>query len=124
MRVSSFLNSCCTQVMAAKVSAAPARRPIMLSLRVAMSRSGRPRSRTPAWCGSSRRHRRKSSLTALQSQDAEGTVSYRATADGHNLELLIDAQACRDSMSGEYFAYAARAVLDGKEFKGCARVGK
>ena len=63
-------------------------------------------------------------LTALQSQDAEGTVSYRATADGHNLELLIDAQACRDSMSGEYFAYAARAVLDGKQFTGCARVGK
>lgn len=63
-------------------------------------------------------------LSALQSQDSEGTVSYRASADGHHLELLIDAQACRDSMSGEYFAYAARAVLDGKEFKGCAHVGK
>jgi uncharacterized membrane protein len=38
--------------------------------------------------------------------------------------LLLDAQPCRDSMSGEFFAYAARAVLDGMEFKGCARVGK
>lgn len=63
-------------------------------------------------------------LSALQSQDSEGTVSYRASADGHQLELLIDAQACRDAMSGEYFAYAARAVLDGRQFKGCAHVGK
>lgn len=63
-------------------------------------------------------------LGELQSQDAEGTVSYRASSGDHNLQLLIDAQACRDSMSGDYFAYAARAVLDGKQFKGCAHVGK
>lgn len=63
-------------------------------------------------------------LGELQSQDAEGTVSYRATATGHNVELLIDSQVCRDSMSGEYFAFAARATLDGKEFKGCAHVGR
>lgn len=63
-------------------------------------------------------------LGELQSQDAEGTVSYRATATGHKVELLIDSQACRDSMSGEYFAFAARATLDGKEFKGCAHVGR
>jgi uncharacterized membrane protein len=58
-----------------------------------------------------------------QSDDAEGTVSYRASADGHALELMIDAQPCRDSMSGEFFAFAARAILDGKQFSGCARVG-
>lgn len=63
-------------------------------------------------------------LDALQSQDAEGAVSYRASTAGHQLELLIDAQPCRDLVSDEYFAFAARAVLDGKEFKGCARVGK
>jgi len=63
-------------------------------------------------------------LGELQSQDAEGTVSYRATAAGHSVELLIDSQVCRDSMSGEYFAFAARATLDGKEFKGCAHVGR
>lgn len=63
-------------------------------------------------------------LGDLQSQDAEGTVSYRASAGDHKLELTIDAQACRDSMSGEYFAFAARAVLDGRQFKGCAHVGK
>lgn len=63
-------------------------------------------------------------LGELQAQDAEGTVSYRATALGHSAELLIDSQVCRDSMSGEYFAFAARATLDGKEFKGCAHVGR
>lgn len=63
-------------------------------------------------------------LGELQSEDAEGTVSYRARGEGHALELFVDFQPCRDSMSGEYFAFSARAILDGKEFKGCARVGK
>jgi uncharacterized membrane protein len=63
-------------------------------------------------------------LDTVQSQDVEGTVSYRAKADGHELELVIDAQPCRDLVSEEFFAFAARAKLDDKEFKGCARVGK
>jgi uncharacterized membrane protein len=63
-------------------------------------------------------------LSAPQTQDAEGTVRYHAAGDGHELELLVDAQSCRDPMSGELFAYSAHAVLDGKEFSGCARVGK
>jgi uncharacterized membrane protein len=63
-------------------------------------------------------------LDTVQSQDTEGTVSYRAKATGHELELLIDAQPCRDLVTDEYFAFAARAVLDGKQFTGCARVGK
>lgn len=63
-------------------------------------------------------------LGAPQTQDAEGAVHYHASANGHQVELLIDAQQCRDSMSGEFFAYAAKAVLDGKEFTGCARVGE
>jgi uncharacterized membrane protein len=64
------------------------------------------------------------SLGVPQTQDAEGTVRYHANGNGHELELLVDAQVCRDSMSGEFFAYSARAVLDGKEFSGSARVGK
>jgi uncharacterized membrane protein len=63
-------------------------------------------------------------LAAPQTQDAEGAVRYHAAGNGHDLELLVDAQTCRDSMSGELYAYSARAVLDGKEFSGCARVGK
>jgi len=63
-------------------------------------------------------------LGAPQTQDAEGAVRYHASGNGHQLELLVDAQACRDPMSGELFAYSARAVLDSKEFTGCARVGR
>ena len=63
-------------------------------------------------------------LGAPQTQDAEGTVRYHASGNSHELELLVDGQVCRDPMSGELFAYAARAVLDGKEFSGCARVGR
>jgi len=63
-------------------------------------------------------------LGAPQTQDAEGAVRYHASGNGHDLELLVDAQTCRDPMSGEFFAYSARAVLDTKEFSGCARVGK
>lgn len=63
-------------------------------------------------------------LGAPQTQDAEGAVRYHASGNGHELELLVDAQVCRDAMSGEFFAYSARAVLDAKEFSGCARVGR
>jgi uncharacterized membrane protein len=63
-------------------------------------------------------------LAAPQTQDSEGAVNYTAAGDGHKMELMIEAQPCRDAMSGEYFAYAARASLDGKQFTGCARVGK
>lgn len=61
---------------------------------------------------------------AVQSEDAEGTVGYTGSADGHALELFIDAQLCRDSMSGALFAYTARASFDGKQLKGCARIGE
>jgi uncharacterized membrane protein len=64
------------------------------------------------------------SLAAPQTQDSEGAVGYTAASKDHQVELLIEAQACRDAMSGEYFAYAARAKLDGKQFAGCARVGR
>ena len=49
---------------------------------------------------------------------------YRASDAGHEVEVLIDARSCSDAMSGEFFAYSARAMLDGKEFNGCARVGR
>jgi uncharacterized membrane protein len=64
------------------------------------------------------------SLASPQTQDSEGAVSYTAAGEDHQIELMIEAQACRDAMSGEYFAYAARAKLDGKQFAGCARIGK
>lgn len=64
------------------------------------------------------------SIAAPQTQNSEGAVSYTGANDAHKIELLVEAQACIDDMSGEYFAYAARASLDGKQYTGCARVGK
>ena len=72
----------------------------------------------------------ESTFDEMQSEDAEGSVSYRASTRGsapdkpRTLELVIDALSCRDSLSGEYFAFSARATLDGRDFKGCGRVGK
>jgi uncharacterized membrane protein len=63
-------------------------------------------------------------LSAPHTQDAEGAVQYRASGAGHEVDVLIDARPCSDAMSGEFFAYSARALLDGKEFNGCARVGR
>jgi uncharacterized membrane protein len=62
-------------------------------------------------------------IDAVQSEDAEGAVGYTGSAQGHTIEVFIEAQACRDSMSGAYFAYSARASFDGKALKGCARIG-
>lgn len=62
-------------------------------------------------------------LNGVQSEDAEGAVGYRSSDAGHTFEVQIEAQPCRDSMSGEYFAFSSRAVFDGKEFTGCAHVG-
>jgi len=63
------------------------------------------------------------SIIEPQTQNSEGAVSYVAADTDHKIELLIEAQACRDDMSGEYFAYSARATLDGRKYSGCARIG-
>jgi uncharacterized membrane protein len=44
-----------------------------------------------------------------------------ALADGsHRLTLYLDQTGCADGMSGEYFAYTARATIDGAMRRGCA----
>lgn len=63
-------------------------------------------------------------LENLNQEDAEGAVRYQASTPEHGLELLLTAQPCIDSMSGEYFAYAASANLDGRAVTGCARLGR
>jgi uncharacterized membrane protein len=60
---------------------------------------------------------------APETQHSEGGVRYSGLQGAHELELIVHAQACRDAMSGEYFAYTAKAMLDGKELSGCARLG-
>lgn len=61
---------------------------------------------------------------APDTQNAEGGVRYAGVQGAHQLELIVHAQACRDAMSGEYFAYTAKALLDGRELSGCARLGE
>ncbi len=60
---------------------------------------------------------------ALDAESAEGTVGYQGSADGHSIEVFVTAEPCRDSMSGAYFAYSARATFDDKQLTGCARIG-
>jgi len=63
-------------------------------------------------------------LDTPEAENLDGAERYRAAADGHELELLVEMQPCQDSMSGEMFAFAAKAVLDGREFTGCARLAR
>lgn len=56
--------------------------------------------------------------------DAEGSVGYRGVATGYELEIQIEGQPCRNALSGEYFAYSAKATMNGKQFNGCARLGR
>ncbi|WP_066922528.1 COG3650 family protein [Steroidobacter denitrificans] len=59
---------------------------------------------------------------ASETENLDGAERYQAATDGHMLELLVEMQPCQDSMSGEMFAFSAKAVLDGHEFTGCARL--
>lgn len=60
----------------------------------------------------------------VTTEDSEGTVRYRAKSQGHSLDLLVAEQLCRNSATGEVFAYSAQATLDNQTFGGCARLGE
>lgn len=63
-------------------------------------------------------------FTGIDTSDSEGAVTYRAGVDKHVLELTVTQRACRDMVTGEYFAYNAIAKLDKRTLNGCARVGE
>ena len=63
-------------------------------------------------------------FTAVETADTEGTVTYRAGADRHVLELVITQRACRDALTNEYYAYSATVRIDKQTLNGCARVGE
>jgi uncharacterized membrane protein len=63
-------------------------------------------------------------FTAVETADTEGTVTYRAGADRHVLELVITQVACRDAITSEYYAFTATARIDKQTLNGCARVGE
>ncbi len=53
--------------------------------------------------------------------NAAGHTVYRIDTDAHRLNLLIEARACQDAMSGEEFPAAVTATLDGTRYSGCGR---
>lgn len=63
-------------------------------------------------------------FSVQESQDAEGSVTYRGAGGDKALEITVTNSPCSDSMSGEYFAYTADLTLDGRKLRGCARVGE
>lgn len=63
-------------------------------------------------------------FSVQETQDAEGSVTYRGASGNKTLEITVTNNSCSDSMSGEYFAYAADLKLDGRTLRGCARVGE
>lgn len=65
-----------------------------------------------------------SKFSVQETQDAEGSVTYRGTGGDKSLEITVTSSPCSDSMSGEYFAYTADLTLDGRMLRGCARVGE
>jgi len=65
-----------------------------------------------------------SKFSVQETQDAEGSVTYRGTGGDKALEITVTNSPCSDSMSGEYFAYTADLTLDGRMLRGCARVGE
>lgn len=57
----------------------------------------------------------------LTERPLERTSIYRANTDGHALELVLRAEPCRDSMSGEAFETRVTVYLDHRTLHGCGR---
>ena len=58
---------------------------------------------------------------AVEELPAERRSIYRASADGHALEVLLEARECRETMSGEAFETTVTVMLDGRMLRGCGR---
>lgn len=65
-----------------------------------------------------------SKYSVKETQDAEGSVTYRGASGDKTLEITVTNNPCSDSMSGEYFAYTADLTLQGRVLRGCARIGE
>ncbi len=46
---------------------------------------------------------------------------YRASVEGHVIEVQLEGRDCRDSMSGEAFETNVTVILDGRVLRGCGR---
>jgi putative lipoprotein len=48
-------------------------------------------------------------------------TTYTAQGPEHRIEVVIQAQPCHDTMSGEAFPSTVTVWLDGREYRGCGR---
>ncbi len=58
-----------------------------------------------------------------QPRISAGRRGYTSKNDRRSIEIIIDEVRCIDSMSGEHFSFAAKVVLNGRTYTGCAREG-
>jgi putative lipoprotein len=55
---------------------------------------------------------------------ADGALRYEGANGGATLALTLSPERCRDGTTGNLYALAARAVLNGTEYRGCAIRGR
>lgn len=54
-------------------------------------------------------------------RDRDGTLTYHAVTDRHDLLVTIRPQSCTDTMSGEAFSHTVSVRVDGRSLEGCGR---
>ena len=52
-------------------------------------------------------------------EETDGTVVWRAAAEGHELSIEVRDEPCRDAMSGQHFTHTVIVTLDGEKLDGC-----
>lgn len=53
--------------------------------------------------------------------DEAGRTEYRSGSGDHEIKIVLECGACRDTMSGEAFETVVTVVFDGREYRGCGR---
>ena len=54
-------------------------------------------------------------------RESDGTLTYHAVTDQHDLLVTIRPQSCTDTMSGEAFSHTVSVRVDGRSLEGCGR---
>jgi putative lipoprotein len=58
---------------------------------------------------------------AVQPTMRDGTSMYEGAADGHRMEVAIEATSCTDPMSGDAYPNTVTVNIDGRALRGCGR---
>lgn len=55
------------------------------------------------------------------SESPDGSVTWTARSEGHEITVEARPEACRDAMSGRPFSHMVRVSADGRDYSGCGR---